>query len=326
MRSYVNWLANDIATMEGIGIDKIDLQLNEVPYTLHVDAPEKIYTVAFTILAHDDFTNDGVEDYVVSYDVEGLQGGQLYTLGMLNFVEMKDETQRKDVISMTTDQPCLWYKMDNLKYENKKLVTTITEKRCPHLPPIENPESTILTFAFDGSTLYEEGYRTKCKMAEMTDKTIFRKDLPGKISRSVEMNKQSFLDTASESYTEGDISIAGTLAGCDNLNLVFTMMIDTKNGQIFESESSKSKVLEMMDVLINCTRYKSLMTKMKNSYNKLEYSNTTARMGAFDGIWKYEVRPLQYDENEQTYTCTIILVNEENLHQANLWDIVMKRR
>lgn len=323
LRTYIEEQAPKL-----MGTDKgnIRMQFDEVPYYIHIDATDHIRTISFKILAHEDINDDGVDDYVLVYDVEGMQEGQQYVQGMLSMILMKDEMEVEKRHNIITEQLCSWYKIDHVRYLDKRIKATVTQSTCPNRPPVEKPEKTEITFAFDGNRCYEETYRSKCKMAQMTNKEIFKSEVAGNLVRQSGIHAETYMDVENEIYTEDGLEIKATLQGCDNLYLNFFIDITYPSQERLLDIESKNIILEKMTFLINNTRYKTILSKVKDDYEKQAYSNHASRKGAFDPAWKYIISQITHKKEEQKLSFYIVIYNEENLNEVNMWDMLMRRK
>lgn len=322
MKNFISAQASQVLETE---IENIVMQLDEAPFYIHKDVEGHTKTITYRMIAHDDMNEDGIDDYVLFWDVEGFYQGQQYKQGMLSIIDMKSDTEPKNVRNIITNQPCSWYDIDNIIYNEKKLSMKISRATCPNMPPVDVPESTTLSFVFDGDHCYEEGYRQKCKMAQMTDKTIFKKDLSN-VTREVAMAAETYVDVANEFYKSEDMAISASINGCDNIYLTFVAKLDYTGSKKLLDVDSKAKIMSVIDFLVNNTRYKSVISKMKEGYEKQAYNSNASRKGSFDNIWKYEVSPLSYHTDIGKLVFSIAIYNEENLNQQDAWDIIMKRK
>lgn len=323
LRTYIEEQAPKLM---GTDMENIRMGFDEVPYYIHIDTTDHIRTITFTMLAHEDINDDGVDDYVLVYDVEGMQEGQQYVQGMLSMILMKDEMEVEKHHNIITEQPCSWYKIDHVRYLDKKVKATVTQSTCPNRPPVEKPEKTEITFAFDGNRCYEETYRSKCKMAQMTNKEIFKSEVAGKLVRQSGIHAETYMDVENEIYTEDGLEIKATLQGCDNLYLNFFISIMYPSQERLLNIESKNIILEKMTFLINNTRYKTILSKVKDDYEKQAYSSHASKKGSFDPSWKYVVSEITHKKDEQKLSFFIVVYNEENLNEENLWDMLMRRK
>lgn len=81
-----------------------------------------------------------------------------------------------------------------------------------------------------------------------------------------------------------------------------------------------------MTFLINNTRYKTILSKVKDDYEKQAYSSHASRKGAFDPTWKYIISQITHKKEEQKLSFYIVIYNEENLNEVNMWDMLMRRK
>lgn len=175
------------------------------------------YEVNFSRIAAEDFNRDGLTDYIVWRNSEGMLGGNGNTNSAIFYLLMdKDHriTQRHEIL---TYAPFSYNIIDDVDYKNGKLKAKATQNFRTYAPEDGGElQSTNLSFIYKDGNVYEESYLTECELAKWQTKHLFTGN--SEVSRSIDMH--NYTETVFEKYTSGEFEVSAEYSGCDNLTLV----------------------------------------------------------------------------------------------------------
>ncbi|NRS87373.1 hypothetical protein HNQ02_000273 [Flavobacterium sp. 7E] len=229
-----------------------NLEVTKSPYQVNFDNDGDSYTVSFSIGKKFDFNKDGIMDYVINRDSEGMLGGSVNSNQEYLYYIMKDETNYSEAHSILGYAPFSYNIIDDAKFVGAKFKINITQNYRTY--ETENLKSTSLSFIYKNGNLYEESYLSDCKLAKLKSKTIFT-NIPEveKRVRSIEMH--NYTETIEEIYKNGDTLITASLDGCDNLNLNFDKKYKISKNQIITPDFKKKEAIQFLRFLRNSTQF-----------------------------------------------------------------------
>lgn len=299
-----------------------ELNLSEPPYSISLGEEGDPYTVYFSIIAHEDLNDDGIDDYIIVRKSEGMLGGNANTNQMYTYFIMKNNREIDTQHDILTYAPFSYNIIEGINYKNKRLTADITQNYRTYMG--ENLQSSTVNFVYKNNNLYEESYLTDCKMGQMKDKSIFKTDLPN-VKRSLDIDMHNYMEVAHEEYIQGDTIIQASLEGCDNLGLRFDISIKVPEKN-FTSQFYKDRTFDIFDILIANTRYKTILGRALIDYKDHAYEANKMVNADIDDTWSYFVSEFNYDKDHNRLNCWISIQNLVNENQVENWDITTRRK
>ncbi|MCW2120225.1 hypothetical protein [Flavobacterium sp. 7A] len=242
-----------------------NLQVTKSPYRVTFDNDGDSYTISFSIIKKFDFNKDGIMDYVINRNSEGMLGGSANSNQEYLYYIMKDETNYSEYHSILGYAPFSYNIIDKAIFVNDKFKIDITQNFRSYDP--DNLESASLSFVYKNGNVYEETYLSDCKLAKLKSKTIF-KDIPEieKRVRSIEMH--NYTETIEETFKNGDTIITANLEGCDNLILTFEKKYKISKNQIITAEFKKNAGIQFLKFLSKSTQFLKEATIAERYYSQ----------------------------------------------------------
>ena len=308
---------------EEIGNQKYDqLKTERSPYSVHFPVEGDSYSVSFSIMHQADFNNDGIMDYVVSRDSEGMLGGNANSNNTFIYYIMKDEINYKEQHSILGYAPFSYNIIDEAKFDGDIFKIKATQNFRTYSSSVENLKSASFSFKYQNENLYEESYLTDCEMAKLESKTIF-KDIPNvtKRIRSIEMH--NYAETIEEVYEKNDTLILAELSGCDNLSLSFDTDYKVSKSQMNDKKFRKETAFKLLNFLAENTQFSDEMNVM------LEYFETHPILDKGPGDYQgYDFRILIQKEDEKKNILRFLVQIDKitNPYQTENWDIATRNK
>lgn len=308
-----------------------EVNVSVIPYSVSLDDEGDPYTVYFSIIAHEDLNSDGVRDYIIFRNSEGMLGGNVHSNQQYIYYIMKNETEIDITYVLQGYAPFSNNIITDTDYKNKILTAEITQNFRVY--PVENLQSTTAHFIYKDDNLYEQSYLSDCELAKMKDKTIFKPDL--EVERETGIDINDYTAYHNEKYEKGDTLVWAYLTGCDNFSLNFNISIKVDRNIQFDQKQYDEVLLNSFNFLIENTRYKSMLKKAlaKHKENLKAYTTVytegTARQGKFSDTWSYFIampRPYQ-DILNSLVQLRIELHNTINPKQEdNHWAVTSRQK
>ncbi|WP_160138923.1 hypothetical protein [Chryseobacterium sp. c4a] len=201
---------------EEIGNEK-PKEIDYKNYTVSFRNDEDPYTVTFHTIASDDFNNDGITDYIIERNSEGMLGGNANTNSEILYIIMGKDHKISQRHEIQESAPFSYNVLDGISYEGGKLKATAQQNYRSYDKPIDSLESTELSFIYKDGNVFEESYLTSCSLAKWKDKKIFNPS--SEHHRSID--RHNYTETIEEKYASNDFEASAELSGCDNLVIIF---------------------------------------------------------------------------------------------------------
>lgn len=298
------------------------INLKEYPYSVHFYVEGDSHTVYFSIEASDDFNDDGVTDYIVSRISEGMLGGNVNSNSHFIFIIMKDENIIAEEHSVLTYAPFSYNILDEPKYKAKKFKITAVKNFRTYMS--DDEASANLVFVYRDGNLYEASYLSKCKLAELENKIIFKPIANvTKRFRSIEMH--NYTETIEETYQSKDTIIHAGLSGCDNPNLEFDIVIPATENQIHDVGFIKNATVALLRFLAAKTQFEWDINPVIQYY----YDNkvTDEEIVTDDNlVFRVFVRKEDYDKKEKRLSININIERRNNPNQIENWEITTRKQ
>ena len=137
------------------------------------------------------------------------------------FYIMKDDVTALQTHSILGYAPFSYNIIDRAKFNNNKFEVDITQNYRTYMN--EDLDSTSLSFIYTNGNVYEESYLSKCALAQLKSKTIF-KEVPHVTKRERTIDMHNYTELIEEGYENEETTITANLSGCDNLSLTLYLI------------------------------------------------------------------------------------------------------
>lgn len=305
--------------------DEAELNLTEEPYSVTLSEEGDKYSVSFTIVAHEDLNDDGVDDYVIFRNSEGMLGGNANTNNQYIFYIMKNDMEIDKSYEILGYAPFSYNIINDTEYRDKHLFADIQQNFRTYYNNAGELEKVALNFTYKNGNLYEESYLTDCEMAKMKDKNIFLSDLQN-VERELNIDMHNYTETSTEKYIAEDIIVNAWMYGCDNLAMGFSASVKLSEDVKPTLGLYKKTMLDFISFLAANTRYKTLLNKVYDNYLKIDYVENEVQEISFDNTWKYSVSKFDHEKSSGNLRLFLSLENIGNELQQENWDITIRRK
>ena len=270
------------------------------------------YNVTFHKIASDDFNNDGVTDYIVERDSEGMLGGNANTNSQILYVIMgKNNTiSEKHEILMST--PFSYNILDGVSYEGGKLKASAIQNYRAYSVSADSLQSTELSFTYKDGNVYEESYLTGCVLGKWKNKKIF--NTPTEYRRSID--EHNYTETLHEKYVSGNFEISAELSGCDNIEVTFDGVCKTTDTS---PKSVAEKRKQFLDFLVKNTSLQKELSVISTYYLTHQPSDDFIRIG--DLSFK-----IFTEKKKGEIEVRLVITKGNNPNQNENWDIVTRKK
>jgi hypothetical protein len=126
--------------------------------------------VTFHKIASDDFNNDGITDYIVERDSEGMLGGNANTNSQILYVIMGKNNTISEKHEIFMSAPFSYNILDGVSYEEGKLKASAIQNYRAYSVSADSLQSTELSFTYRDGNVYEESYLTGCALGKWKKK------------------------------------------------------------------------------------------------------------------------------------------------------------
>lgn len=302
-----------------------ELNVDQEPYSVSLGDEMDRYSVSFHIIAHEDLNDDGIADYIIYRNSEGMLGGNANTNNQYIFYIMKDDREIDKSYEILGYAPFSYNIIENASYYNKRWSVDIRQNFRTYHNGGEELPTAHLSFVYKDDNLYEESYLTGCAMAEMKDKRIFKSELEG-VERELNIDMHNYTETSLEKYVSENMTLSAWLGGCDNLTLGFSSAVKLSPGVKPSSLLYKKTVLDVMQFLSDNTRYKTVLNKVISEYGDISFDDDEVKDINFDGTWKCNIPRYDYDKDSHSFKLFVYIENIVNSNQTDNWDITVRSK
>lgn len=294
--------------------------LKTSPFSVFFPNEDDPYSVYLSIVASDDFSNDGITDYIVLRNSEGMMGGNVNTNQEYLFLVMKDENTVKEKHSILAYAPLSYNILENASYENKQFTIEVTQNFRSYVN--EDLQSASLSFVYKKGNIYEASYLTKCALAKLQSKTIF-KAIPHVKNRTRSIDMNDYTETIHEVYQSKGIVITADLAGCDNLSLTFNTAYSITIEQQNDAEYKKSLVIQLLQFLAQNTQFTNEIQVLLDYY---ENNGVTDAFVKLDSNYNFRIL-IQKDKTKEERLRYLVQINKmDNPNQSKNWAVATRQK
>lgn len=270
------------------------------------------YNVTFHKIASDDFNNDGVTDYIVERDSEGMLGGNANTNAQILYVIMGKNNNISEKHEILMSAPFSYNILDGVSYEGGKLKASAIQNYRAYSVPADSLQSTELSFTYKDGNVYEESYLTGCVLGKWKNKKIF--NAPTEYRRSID--EHNYTETLHEKYVSGNFEISAELSGCDNMEVTFDgiyKITDTSPKSVAEKRK------QFLDFLLKNTSLQKEMAVVQKFGLTHKSSDDLTDIGDLSFNISTEKKKGEID-------IRLVITKGDNPNQNENWDIVTRRK
>ncbi|WP_343681276.1 hypothetical protein [Chryseobacterium arthrosphaerae] len=268
------------------------------------------YTVSFQKIASDDFNNDGITDYIVERDSEGMLGGNANTNSEVMYIIMGKNSTISEKHEILMYAPFSYNILDGISYEGGKLKASAVQNYRAYSVPEDSLQSAQLSFVYKDGNVYEESYLTGCELGKWKNKKIFKS--ASEHYRSID--RHNYTETVNEKYHSDGFEASAELSGCDNMNVVFEGTYKTADTGI---KSIGEKRKQFLDFLLKNTTLQKEIAVVHNHYLTHQPSGSYTDVGNLSfNIFT--------DKKKGEINFRLVITKENNPKQNENWDIVTR--
>lgn len=297
-----------------------EIQTKTAPF--YVDYPNEgdRYSVSFSIVARTDFNNDGVVDYIVNRNSEGMLGGNANTNQEYLFYIMKDDINALQTHSILGYAPFSYNIIDKATFKANKFEVDVTQNFRTYMS--EDLDSTSLSFIYTNGNVYETSYLSKCALAKLKSKTIY-KEMSNVSKRERTIDMHNYTEIIEEVYKNQDTLITANLSGCDNLLLTFETSYIVDDSYLNDKIYQKEIALNLLTFLSKNTQFSKNIEVVKEY---LEEHSFTDEFIDISKVYRFRllIQPNRNDKNLLRYLLQI--EETRNPNQSENWEITTRKK
>lgn len=270
------------------------------------------YEVSFSRIAAEDFNKDGLTDYIVWRNSEGMLGGSGNTNSSIFYLLMDQSDHIAQRHEILTYAPFSYNILGNIDYKNGKLKATATQNFRTYAPEDGGElQSTDLSFVYKNGNVYEESYLADCELAKWKNKRLFSGN--SKVNRSIDMH--NYTETVFEKYTSGEFEVSAEYSGCDNLTLILERSFSYRGkDQKYLAEKRNS----FLEFLKKNTTLSKEFEAIQNYCLENEAPEEMTEVGNISFIF-------QTKQEKGKVTFRLIIEELKNPDQSENWEITTRR-
>lgn len=298
---------------ENTGYKKI--QLKHYPYSADFDDEGDPYSVEYEFLGYQDLDGDAINDLVFNRISSGQLGANIHSNSSIMWYLLNAKKEIKQSYEVLTYAPFSYNILDDISFKNGKVYAKALKNFRTYFNDENRDDSSLLVFEFKDSLLYEHSYLTKCKMAEMKDKHIFKPILTN-VKSIPTIDEHNYVTGMSETYINNVVRYDASLNGCDNLTLSLS---SERKGSI---KNEQQFIMENLTFFIENTRYKTVLTRV------MEYVKTKTviknKFYTLDNHWQFRIDIGKRREGKTNFDLMVEKTDNEN--QSENWEITTRRK
>lgn len=270
------------------------------------------YQVNFSKIATEDFNKDGLTDYIVWRNSEGMLGGSGNTNSSIFYLLMDQKDRIAQRHEILTYAPFSYNILDNIDYKNGKLKATATQNFRTYMPEDGGElQSTDLSFVYKDGNVYEESYLSDCELAKWKSKRLFKGN--SEVSRSIDMH--NYTETVFEKYTSGEFEVSAEYSGCDNLTLILERSFSYRGKDPKFLSEKRNSFLEFL-------KKNTILSKELEAIQKYCLENEAPEKMTEAGNVSFL---FQTNQEKGKVTFRLIIEQEKNPNQSENWEITTRR-
>jgi hypothetical protein len=269
------------------------------------------YEVSYSKLAAEDLNQDGLTDYILTRNSEGMLGGNANTNSEILYLIMGPEnriTQRHKILAYA---PFSYNILEDTHYKNGKLKTTATQNYRTYMPEDDEPLGAAdLSFIYKNGNVYEESYLSECELAKWKNKQLFKGN--SEVNRTIDMH--NYTESVHEKFSTKEFYFSADFSGCDNLNLILEATFSYRG-------NNREFLLEKRNRFLEYLKRNTYLTKEITSIQSY-YADTDQSEEAIE-LDGFTFRLFTNQEKGKT-TFRLILDQTKNPDQTENWEITAR--
>lgn len=301
------------------GSDYKEINKDSLPFYISFNDENGPYSVYFSLIANDDLNRDGIADYIVERNSEGMLGGNVNSNRQLLYYIMKDGKNYKQKHEILMYAPFSYNIISDYSYKNR-ILTVSLEKNFRSYDDATEEKSRQFEFTYTNGNVYEKSYLADCSLAKWKEKAIFKSNVLG-VERCRSIDMHNFTETFEEKYNAKDTAISAELSGCDNTNASFNISVSNYSLDTSNTKQKKQFLLSVLQSLANQTNFSKEFTELLNYYSVNQYSGENAdisdKLSSANQISR---------QDRKTIFLRINLNIIRNSKQSENWEILTRAR
>lgn len=298
---------------EEVGNEKPE-EIDYKNYTVSFHNDGDSYAVTFHKIASDDFNNDGITDYIIERNSEGMLGGNANTNSEIMYIIMGKDHKISERHEIQKSAPFSYNILNGISYEGGKLKVTAQQNYRSYNKPVDSLESTDLSFTYQDGNVFEESYLTNCSLAQWKDKKIFNSSSEHRRS----IDRHNYTETIEEKYISKGFEASAELSGCDNLVIIFEGNYKTTDTS---SKSIGEKANQFLSFLAKntSTALQKDLSIIQNYYLAHKISEEEIQVGNLSfNIFS--------NKNKGELNFRLVITKESNPKQNENWEITTRAK
>ena len=266
------------------------------------------YRVNFSKITAEDFNKDGILDFIVRRDSEGMLGGNANTNAEILYIIMKSDSAIAQKHKILIYAPFSYNILDEIDYNAGVLKANASQNYRTYSS--DSILSTNLSFIYKNGNVYEKSYLSDCKLAKWKDKKVFKNS--SLASRTIELH--NYTEVVKDEFKNNQFQISAEISGCDNLDAVFEGEFKLNNAKNIDE---KRKVF--LEFIAQNTNLQNELTVVKDYYlqnipseNFAEYQDLSFKIFTEQKKGKVRFR--------------LVLQSKENPNQTENWQITTRQK
>lgn len=283
-------------------------------YTVSFHNDGDSYSVTYHKIASDDFNNDGITDYIIERNSEGMLGGNANTNSEIMYIIMGKDHKISQRHEIQQSAPFSYNILGGISYEGGKLKATAEQNYRSYNKPADSLESTNLSFVYKDGNVFEESYLTHCSLAQWKDKKIFNPSSEHRRS----IDRHNYTETIEEKYISKGFEASAELSGCDNLVIIFEGNYKTTDTGAKSIGEKGNQFLSFLAKNTNAVLQKDLSV-IQNYYMAHKISDNEVNVGNLSfNIFS--------NKNKDELNFRLVITKESNPKQNENWEIATRAK
>ncbi len=281
-------------------------------YSVSFDNEGDSYSVSLKKIASEDFNKDGIEDYIVERNSEGMLGGNANTNSEILYIIMRKDNNIQDKHRILTYAPFSYNILDNITYKNGILKAIATQNYRTYSKPVEELESTNLSFIYKNENVYEETYLSNCELSKWKNKKVFKN--ASESFRTIDMH--NYTEVLNEKFNTKDFDCTVELSGCDNLDLIIEGNFKTSD---LSQKNIDSKRKQFLNFLVQNTSLSEDFKIVQSHY----LNNNSSEERAIKGELSFNIFT---NKEKDKINFRLVLNKDNNQNQTENWEVTTRKK
>ncbi|AEA44574.1 hypothetical protein [Fluviicola taffensis] len=286
---------------------KIDYKDHSIYFPIKGDS----YHVRYTIRAKEYLNNDSISDFIVYRTSDGMLGGSANTNEKLIYCLMGPNKAILQKHEILLSAPFSYNLIERISFKNKKMTARAMQNYRTYMPEnAEDLKTTMISFIYTDSNVYEESYLTDCELAKWKNKQLFKGK--SEVTRTIEMH--NYTELVYEKYKTEEFEFSAEFSGCDNLNLVLEARFSYRGKK---QEFLLEKRDRFLEYLKNNTSLEKEITSIQGYFADTDLSEEAIELDGFT----FRL----YTSHEKGKTIFRLILDQiKNPNQTENWEITTR--